>query len=139
MSEHSMMWQDGGMVGVDCKVSGRDYVLDHEDGPRACPCGDTVTLHWDVRLEVTSPATPPDSPHPEPCIAMSENDADDWTFAWEHPPARWTAASGEMCDRCGKRPAVTIGPDPFVAEVYNEVGEDEAWCEECWDERKDEV
>ena len=44
------------------------------------------------------------------------------------------------CCSCGKRKACEWRKNPFVAEVWPEDENPEQWwCEDCWQERKDDI
>jgi len=50
-----------------------------------------------------------------------------------------------QCDRCGKIDFCAFTEDPFLTEVFPEDEEEDGpyekkfWCEDCYDDRKDEV
>jgi hypothetical protein len=50
--------------------------------------------------------------------------------------------NNKICDWCGKRPAIYFDEtDPFTNEIYPEDENDDEmnWCEECYQDRLDEI
>jgi len=43
------------------------------------------------------------------------------------------------CDQCGKEDCVFLANDPFMEEIYNEITEEEWWCDECYQNGLDKI